>query len=97
VTSRSLTSFPVAVHAEWQSKTVTTDPPRFAPHEEWRLEVRLVADAPFRRVALMYRSDRLEWGLSEDPASAHAEASLHFFPFTGLAQTMFRSASASAG
>jgi hypothetical protein len=29
----------------------------------------------------MYRPDRLEWGLSRDPASAHAEASLHFFPF----------------
>lgn len=62
------------------SQTVTTDPPRLTPHEEWRLIVRLVASASFRVAALVYLPTEVHWGLRpEDPCEV-IEVSLDFFP-----------------
>lgn len=52
-----LTRLSVNFSAEWQSKTVTTGPPKWIPHEEWRLVVFLHAPAPIRLWSLFVPTD----------------------------------------
>lgn len=75
-----LTQLPLDISARWLPKTVTTDPPRLTPHEEWRLAVRLVAAAPFRLAVLMYLPTHIRWGLRPEDPSEFVEVPLDFFP-----------------
>jgi hypothetical protein len=79
-TTSELTRVPVNFSAVWLSKTVVTDPPRYVPHEEWWISVRLEADTQFRVAVLMHLLGGVSWGLRPEPASGHAEVPVHFFP-----------------
>jgi hypothetical protein len=75
-----LTRLPLAVSTEWLSKTVTTDPPRLTPHEEWRLAIRLAASVEFRVAVVLYSPAKGRWGLRPEHPASDAEIMLHFFP-----------------
>jgi hypothetical protein len=74
-----LTRVPMEIEVAWVGKTVTTDPPRLTPHEEWSLRAELTARVPIRVAALMYLPTEVEWGLRPEHASDHAEIWLSFF------------------
>lgn len=64
-----LTHVPIAVSVEWLSKTVTTDPPKLTPHEEWRLSITLVAQVAIRAAVMLYIGGEVSWGLwHEEPS-----------------------------
>ena len=75
-----VTRFPLEVAAEWVSKTVTTDPPRLTPHDEWSLVVVLRADAPFRLVSLHRSPRELYWRLRPGAPSTEIDARVLFVP-----------------
>jgi hypothetical protein len=75
-----MTRVPVDLSAEWIPKTVTTDPPRLTPHQEWRLLVRVAAPTPIRVAVLMCLPTEAQWGLRPEAASELIEISLDFFP-----------------
>jgi hypothetical protein len=70
----------MSVSTEWMSKTVTTDPPRLTPHDEWRLVVRLQGAAAFRLAALVCSPERTSWGLKPGHGTIESEEAVHFFP-----------------
>jgi hypothetical protein len=76
----SPTLTPLKLSAEWRSKTVTTDPPKLIPHEEWRLVIRLAGRSPFRLAVLMEHQGHVHWGLRPDAPSEAIEVHAHFFP-----------------
>jgi hypothetical protein len=78
--TNELTRLPLDLSAAWQSKTVTTDPPRLTPHDEWALTVRLAAKSPFRVAVMLDLPSRVHWGLRPDEPSEVAEIRLNFFP-----------------
>jgi len=75
-----MTRVPVDLSATWIPKTVTTDPPRLTPHEEWRLLIRVAAPTPFRVAVLMCLPTEVQWGLWPEAASELIEIPLDFFP-----------------
>jgi hypothetical protein len=75
----SLTRVPVALSGEWISKTVTTDPPRYTPHLEWRYLVSLHAPTPVRAVVLMRQGGALLWGLVAAKPDAVVRLGIAFF------------------
>jgi hypothetical protein len=66
--------------AGWSSKTVTTDPPGYVPHEEWRLTVQLTAESSFRVAHILTCEQRLSWGLSRKLPATRFTLEVHFFP-----------------
>ena len=48
-----LTELPLGVFSAWKSKVVTTNPPKYIPHDEWRLEVRLKARSRLRAAIVL--------------------------------------------
>jgi hypothetical protein len=75
-----ITRVPVDLSATWIPKTVTTDPPRLTPHEEWRLLVRVTAPIPVRVAVVMELPTELQWGLRPEAASEVIQIPLAFFP-----------------
>ena len=75
-----MTREPVDISATWIPKTVTTDPPRLTPHEEWRLLIRVAASIPFRIAVVMRLPTEVQWGLRPEAASQLVEIPLDFFP-----------------
>lgn len=75
-----MTRVPVDLSATWIPKTVTTDPPRLTPHEEWRLLVRVAAPTPIRVAVLMCLPTEVQWGHRPEAASELIEIPLDFFP-----------------
>jgi hypothetical protein len=66
--------------AEWSSKTVTTDPPRYIPHEEWCLTVQLAAESSFRVAHILRCEQQLSWGLSPKVPATRFTLAVNFFP-----------------
>ncbi len=66
--------------AEWSSKTVTTDPPRYIPHDEWRLTVQLAAESSFRLAHILKHRQQLSWGLNRKVAAPRFTFAANFFP-----------------
>jgi FtsP/CotA-like multicopper oxidase with cupredoxin domain len=54
-----LTRVPLVVETKWQSKTVTTDAPRYTPHLEWAIELALKSAEPLRVVVFIEVAWRL--------------------------------------
>jgi hypothetical protein len=75
-----LTRITLSLSTEWMGKTVTTDPPRLTPHEEWRLAVRLRAEWPFRLAVLVCSPSVASWGLKPGHGAVETEDAVHFFP-----------------
>lgn len=78
---KGLTQVEVAIESGWSSKIVTTDPPRYTPHTEWWLAIRLRAAARVRVVALLVDRDETAWGLQPGGAKQEAELRASFFPY----------------
>jgi hypothetical protein len=76
-----LTHLPVRVSVDWLSKTVTTDPPRYTPHSEWRLVLTLAASTPIQAAVFIRHGRDTAWGLRPGPASAEVELRADFFPY----------------
>ena len=77
----TLTRTPVRLVAQWRSKTVTTDPPRYTPHLEWDLILTISADIPIRVAALLEGPADTRWGLSPDNPSTEMEVRAMFSPY----------------
>lgn len=75
-----LNRIPITVDSEWISKIVTTDPPRYTPHTEWTLVIRVHADVPIRVVALLAEPDETAWGLQPDGPAQELELRALFTP-----------------
>jgi len=75
-----LTHLPVRVSDRWIDKTVTTDPPRYTPHTEWSLALKLAAATPLRVAVFLDRGRETAWGLWSGAASSEIELSAKFFP-----------------
>lgn len=75
-----MTRVPVDLSSTWIPKTVTTDPPRLTPHDEWRLLVRVAVSIPVRVAVLMRLPTEVQWGLRPEAASELIEIPLDFFP-----------------
>lgn len=73
-----VTRLPVELSAEWMLKSLMTDPPRLMPHEEWRLSIRLAADAPLRVAVLPYE---VSWGLWHEHPNELLVLPLQFFSY----------------
>jgi hypothetical protein len=78
--SEAFTRLPLKVAAEWQSKTVTTDPPRYTPHEEWAVVFTLTADDPIRVAVFIEDAAEVAWGLVDKDGSGTVDLDLKFFP-----------------
>lgn len=76
-----LARYPLEISTEWTSKTVTTDPPRLIPHEEWRLVLHLRSETPFRLVSLLRSARELDWGLRTASPTTAIDQLVHFFPY----------------
>ena len=76
----AVTRVPLSASAEWQDKRVTTDPPRYIPHLEWMLLVRLAAPMPLRVVVLLNCSNETQWGLLDAEPSRDIAFTTKFFP-----------------
>jgi hypothetical protein len=66
--------------AEWASKTVTTDPPRYIPHQEWRLMLQLTSTSPLRVIHVLRRAKQLSWGLGPESPTTDLALAVDFFP-----------------
>jgi hypothetical protein len=76
-----LTRVPFNLSADWISKTVTINPPRLMPHEEWRLSLDIEAAAPIYAAVLWYLDDDVSWGLWQYEPSERIQLRLHFFAY----------------
>jgi hypothetical protein len=76
-----LTRIPLAIESEWQSKTVTTDPPVYTPHLEWALTFTMTAAQPLRLAVILEAPPTIAWGLVADELSTSACATAKFFPY----------------
>lgn len=78
----SLITFPVQVKGYWNSKIVTTEPPKYIPHTEYSFECELLAETPVL-VVLFLKSDNVlhfqKFGRSA--ASPNINIHLSFFPY----------------
>jgi hypothetical protein len=79
--ARELTRLPVAVSAEWHSKAVTTDPPRYAEHLEWEARFTLAATEPLRVAALVAHGGETQWALGAQEPARELELSAKFHPW----------------
>jgi hypothetical protein len=59
---RRLAVLPVDAASEWVEKVVTSDPPRYLPHSEWDLAVRLTGSTPMRSVVFIRTDHDTLWG-----------------------------------
>jgi hypothetical protein len=76
-----LTRIALTIESEWQSKTVTTNPPTYTPHLEWALAFTMTAAEPLRLAVIVETHSEIAWGLvARDPAT-NARATAKFFPF----------------
>lgn len=76
----SLTRVPLDLMSEWTSKIVTTNPPRYVPHPEWSLRLRVVAPTPVRSVVLFRLDREVVWGLVAAEPSPVSELRVDFRP-----------------
>lgn len=76
-----LTHVPLEVSADWLPKTVTTEPPRYIPHTEWKLALKLKAARPVRAAVFLTRGRETAWGLRPHEAATEIELSASFFPY----------------
>lgn len=76
-----LTRVPLRLASDWRSKTVTTDPPRYTPHQEWSVALTLAASTPIRVAVFLDDGREIAWGLSADPSSTEPELRASFFPY----------------
>ena len=72
---------PITIEAEWRSKTVTTDPPRYTPHLEWVVGFTLTAAEPLRAAVFIEDAEEVAWGLVADNASKSLPVEIKFFPY----------------
>jgi hypothetical protein len=72
---------PLTIDSEWQSKTVTTDAPRYIPHLEWSLVFSLAAAEPIRLAVFIEDSREVSWGVVNRDAATKAQAEVKFFPY----------------
>jgi hypothetical protein len=77
---RQLTRVPLRASFEWIDKTVTTDPPRYAPHTEWSLAVRVTAPTRLRAVVLVICAGETSWGLVDAAPSTDLGLRVAFSP-----------------
>jgi hypothetical protein len=70
----------LGLSAEWSSKTVTTDPPRYVPHEVWSLTVQVAAESSFRVAHILRCEQRLSWGLSRRLPATRFTLGVRFSP-----------------
>ena len=77
----TLTAVPIHVSAEWLSKTVTTDPPRYTPHDEWTLMLKIGAEVPLRVAVFLSQGARTSWGLHPDDPATEVDVPASFFPY----------------
>ena len=76
-----LTAVPVDASARWVAKTVTTDPPKYLPHEEWTLEWTICAGVPVLVIPCLDDGDCRHWARgSRSTAKASVTLSLKFMP-----------------
>ena len=52
---------PLRLAVEWKSKTVTTDPPRYTPHDEWMVVLTISADARVRVAVFLSHGEETSW------------------------------------
>ena len=78
--AESLTRVPLELSFEWMSKVVTTDAPVYVPHDEWSLQLRLVAPVALRAAVVLNRQDEALWGLVAREPETELELSVAFFP-----------------
>ncbi len=76
----SVTRIPLTIESAWQSKTVTTDPPRLTPHLEWDLAITLTADEPLRLAVIIEAPQRIDWGLVHSTPATTVKATATFAP-----------------
>jgi len=77
----NLTRRPLRVLTKWETKMVTTDPPKYTPHTEWSLVVTLIAPTPVRVIALLVHGPDTSWALQPAPPSEQVELRALFSPF----------------
>ena len=73
---------PLHVAVAWESKVVTTDPPRLTPHTEWSLMVTLTASTRIRIAALVMRATETAWGLDADSSAQEVQVKAFFHPYS---------------
>jgi hypothetical protein len=73
---------PIRATCEWQTKVVTTDPPKLIPHDEFSLNVELRADEPFRVVSLSSRGNWLGWNMGRTQPSTVINHRINFMPYS---------------
>jgi hypothetical protein len=76
-----LTRIPVTIDSDWQSKTVTTNPPIYTPHLEWALTFALSAVQPLRLAVIVEAHSGTAWGLVSHAPSTTTLATAKFFPY----------------
>ena len=67
------------VHLALTGAWVSTDAPRYVPHDEWALSLRL-CESPFRTVSVLRNSSEVSWGLNPAAPAAEQELAVKFFP-----------------
>ena len=68
-----LTRVPVRLGAGWRSKLVTTDPPRYTPHDDWSLELQLTSEVPLRTASVLRCGAQLAWARRRSVATSCRE------------------------
>lgn len=76
----SLQRLPLDLASRWAEREVTTDPPRYVPHLEWDLWVRVTAPVPVRCAVVLDRPEEMLWGLVAREPEPDLELRVAFFP-----------------
>lgn len=66
--------------AEWRHREYTTDPPRYVPHLEWDLWIRVMSAVPVRCAAVLRRQEDLLWALVGWEPQSDLELRMRFAP-----------------
>lgn len=85
-----LTHVPLGLASAWVSKVVTTDPPRYVPHDEWALNVELSCEVPVRTVTVVRHGPDVSWGLNPAAPATELELAVKFFPHSWNTSDMVR-------
>jgi hypothetical protein len=77
-----LATLPIQAKAEWISKTVTVEPPKYLPHTEYALQFALTAEVPVLATIILREANSLEYHrFWRSAASTHLVVRLAFFPY----------------
>jgi len=75
------TRIPLTIDSQWQSKTVTTDPPTYVPHLEWVLGFTITAAEALRLAVVVESRTDVAWGLVSRDPSASPRVEVKFLPY----------------